>query len=307
MYEAYIFGAGQEYDRIVNLLAFQQDLKIKGIITSKPYPYSKVDGYSMFVLEDVVFEAEDYVILAVGDGWQSAMRLAAEYIDISRIIRSKVFLMPGFNLKDYLKLKESRCSILSNFCLGGIVSDQLGLEFLSPTINMVCLGENFIRFANNYDKYLSMEMKPHVDETYIPDTRGIETFMGKGIVGDVVWLFRHSNNPILDIKKWNERKGRVNRENIAVMMVLFTRDEVEQFEKIPIKKKLGLFYEKTDYEDVLYIPGWDDMNNRYENEFRWAGYAQKYVLYPVKHVPPVNWIKFLNGEEYLRVSAEDIG
>lgn len=303
MINAYIFGAGQEYHKIVNLLFCDKNLHIKGIITSKPYPAGKIDGFKTFVLDHMAFDADDYVILAVGCGWQDALQLVAKYVKKDRIIRSKVFLMPGFDFQEYLRLKDSRCSILSNFCVGGIVSDQLGLEFLSPTVNMVCLGDNFIRFVNDYKRYLSSDMEVYKNETYIVGTRGTESFMGKGIVGDVVWLFRHSNNPDADVKKWNERRQRLNEDNVAVIMVLFSRDEVEKFEQIPIKKKLGLFYEKTDYDDVLFIPGWDNMQIRYENEFRWAGYAQKYVLYPVNHVPPVNWIKFLNGEEYLRTES----
>ena len=262
---------------------------------------SFVDGYKTYALSDVPFVESDYVILAVGAGWQEAMQSVSRYVSVSRIIRSKVFFTPFFDLSEYLRLKESRCSILSNFCLGGIISDQLGLEFLSPTVNMVCLGEDFIRFVNRFEEYLATDMVEYQNEAYIPHTRGTETFMGKGMVGDVTWYFRHSYHPAADVKKWNERRGRVNPDNIAVMMVLFTREEVELFEKIPVKKKLGLFFEPTEYEDILYIPGWDDMRIRFEHEFRWAGYAQKYVLYPVGHILPVNWMKFLNGEEYLRV------
>lgn len=303
MINAYIFGAGQEYNKIVNLLPHHKNLHLKGIITSEPYPAKKIDGIRTFVLNTLKFDSEDYIILAVGCGWQDAMRLVARYVKKDRIIRSKVFLMPGFDFDEYIKLKDSRCSILSNFCIGGIVSDQLGLEFLSPTVNMVCLGDHFIRFVNDYKKYLSEDMKVYKNEAYIPETRGTESFMGKGIVNDVVWLFRHSNNPDADVKKWNERRKRINQDNIAVMMVLFSRDEVEKFEKIPFKKKLGLFYEKTEYKDVLFIPRWNDMQVRFENDFGWAGYAQKYVLYPVNHVPPIDWIKFLNGEKYLRVES----
>ncbi len=302
MISAYIFGAGQEYEKLISVIRLHSsEILIKGVVTTRQYYAAFVDGYPTYALSDAPFAESDYVILAVGAGWQEAMQSVSRYVSVGRIIRSKVFLTPFFDLAEYLRLKDSRCSILSNFCLGGIVSDQLGLEFLSPTVNMVCLGEEFIKFVNNFEEYLSVDMVEYKDETYIPRTRGTETFMGKGLVRDVTWYFRHSRQPAADVKKWNERRHRVNPDNIAVMMVLFTRDEVELFEKIPVKKKLGLFFEPTEYEDILYIPGWDNMGIRFEHEFRWAGYAQKYVLYPVGHILPVNWMKFLNGGEYLRV------
>ncbi|MCD8000822.1 MAG: DUF1919 domain-containing protein [Clostridiales bacterium] len=303
MIEAYIFGAGQEYDRIAAVVKrYGDELLIKGIVTSKKYCRGSIDGYQAYEIREVDFKQTDYVILAVGAGWQEAMKLVTEYVSAGRIIRSKVFLTPLFDLKNYMRLKESQCSILSNFCLGGIVSDQLGLPFLSPTVNMVCLGDHFFSFVRNCRKFLEADMKVYDNDIYIPGTRGTESFMGKGIIDrEIVWYFRHSNNPKADVECWNRRKTRVNFDNLAVMMVLFTKEEAELFEKLPVRKKLGLFFEETGYDDIIYIPGWEDIRIRYEHEFRWAGYAQKYVLYPNGHVPPVNWINFLNGEEYLRV------
>lgn len=303
MIEAYIFGAGQEYNRFSAVMKLYADeLSIKGIVTSRKYCRDRIDGYKTFELGEVAFQETDYLILAVGPGWQEALKLVTEYVSTERIIRSHVFFTPWFDLKKYMRLKESKCSILSNFCLGGIVSDQLGLPFLSPTVNMVCLGDHFFSFIKNYKKLLAVDMQIYENDTYIPNTRGTESFMGKGMIdGKIIWYFRHSNNPYANVEKWNERRKRVNFDNVAVFMVLFTRKEVELFEKLPVKKKLGLFFEETGYDDIIYIPGWDNMQTRYEHEFRWAGYAQKYVLYANDHIPPVNWIDFLNGEEYLRV------
>lgn len=303
MIEAYIFGAGQEYNRIaVGVRLCAKELFIKGIVTSKKYYKDSIDGYPTFGIDKVDFKETDYVILAVGPEWQAAMKLVTQYVSADRVIRSKVFTIPQFNLKNYMRLKESNCSILSNYCLGGSVSDQLGLPFLSPTVSMICLFDDFIYFVNNCKKLLAADMKVYEEETYIPHTFGAKSFMGKGIINEeIIWYFKHSDDPAADVEKWNKRRKRVNFDNIAVFMILFTREEVELFEKLPVKKKLGLFFEETEYDDVIYIPGWDDMHNRCKNNFRWAGYAQKFVLHPNGHIPPINWINFLNGEDYLRV------
>lgn len=130
-----------------------------------------------------------------------------------------------------------------------------------------------------------------------------ERFMGKGILQDgIVWMFNHLDNPEKAIMKWNERRKRINFNNIAVIMILHTWHEVEQFEILPIKKKIGFFYEKTDDKNIVYIPGWDNMDTRHKYMYQWGQYVQKHVLKANGGVSPVNWIKFLNGDrDYMRV------
>lgn len=60
----------------------------------------------------------DYIIIAV-QKWREIADILIQYeIDEEKIIRSTVFYYPNFNLDDYLRLKKSNVTILSNFCLG---------------------------------------------------------------------------------------------------------------------------------------------------------------------------------------------
>lgn len=102
--------------------------------------------------------------------------------------------------------------------------------------------------------------------------------------------------------EWNERRKRVNFSNIAVIMILHTWNEVRQFEALPIQKKIGFFYEKTNNENIVYLSGWENMDIRHKYIYQWGQYVQKHVLEANGSLSPVNWIKFLNGDrDYMRI------
>lgn len=136
----FIFGAGYEYDRLSAVLSLYKDkIVVKGIILTKSKENRMIDGYPVYRFDQVDFTQVDYILLAVAD-WKPVFSMLKQYISPEKIIRSSVLFTPNFNLDDYLRLKESNCSILSNYCLGGMISAYLALPFLSPTVNMYCGG-----------------------------------------------------------------------------------------------------------------------------------------------------------------------
>ena len=48
-------------------------------------------------------------------------------------------------------------TIISMNCTGGIISHNLGLQFLSPTVNLYMKAEDFIKFCENLRYYMSIE------------------------------------------------------------------------------------------------------------------------------------------------------
>ena len=49
-------------------------------------------------------------------------------------------------------------TIFSCNCTGGVMYHDLGEKFLSPTVNMYMPCEDFIKFCENYEYYLTLEM-----------------------------------------------------------------------------------------------------------------------------------------------------
>ena len=106
------------------------------------------------------------------------------------------------NVYDRFRLeKNADFSIISNHCMGGIISHDLGLEFKSPTVNLKILPDDFIKFVENLEHYL-----------FLPIEEKFETGISYpiGLLGDVTLYFVHYSSFEEAVKCWNRRKERVN-------------------------------------------------------------------------------------------------
>ena len=57
----------------------------------------------------------------------------------------------------YRKIFQNKdISIISMNCTGGILYHDLGLQFRSPTVNLFMRAEDFIKFCENLEFYLSI-------------------------------------------------------------------------------------------------------------------------------------------------------
>lgn len=301
-YKVYIYGGGCEYNRFTSYLPlYQEKLTVLGIVTTEKNINSYIDGFPCITVEEINENEMDYVIIAVKEWKEIAKLLYEKGIDESKIIRSSVFYNPCFDLDEYLKLKVSNISILSNFCLGGHIYRDLGLKVLSPTVNMFCLSKDYLEFIRHYEYYLNAEMKEYERSQYIKGTMGMEAFIPKGILGDkVVWYFNHNTYATEAIAKWNERAKRVNFDNIAVLMTLHTDEDAYQFSELNIEKKLGIYYKDLGLKDIIYCQLWNEENTRFLYHNDWSSFANIYMMNFKGSISPINWIKFLNGEKDYR-------
>lgn len=70
-----------------------------------------------------------------------------------------------------IKSKIKNCdipeiSILSVNCIGGVLYHDYGMRFLSPTVNLSFSAEDYIKFMENLDYYLSQSLVPISNEKY---------------------------------------------------------------------------------------------------------------------------------------------
>lgn len=297
-YNIYIFGAGYEYNRLSSYLPLYSDIfNIMGIVTTKRQGFSCIDGLKNITIEEIDVAAMDYIIIAVIAWKEIKEKLLSIGIEDKKIIRSNVFYNPCFGFKEYIKLKSSNVSIFSNFCLGGTIYRELGLKVLSPTVNMFCLGEEYIQFLREYEVLLKSEMKEYISEQYISGTLGCESFYQRGILDDrIIWYFNHNQSASDAIVKWNERVKRINYSNIAMLMTIQTDEAAYEFDKLPIKKKLGVYHKDLNLESVIYCSDWNDSRVRYQSHGNWPAYANRYMSNSDNLAGAVNWIKFLNGD-----------
>lgn len=298
MYNIYIYGAGQKYNQFMAIYhKYSDQLNVIGIVTTERSIYSYIDGIPMIQADDMEFDCVEYIIIAA-DAWHEISQdLLNRGCCKDKIIRSHIFFLPNFDWEEYLSLKKSQLSILSNCCLGGMLYRKLGLEMLSPTINMFCLGKDWIEFVSNYKYYLKCEMKQYIDEVSMNGLRGTEQFFPKGILDEkLIWYFNHDKTAEGAINNWNRRCKRVNLDNVVVVEIILNDDAAYAFDALPTKRKLGIYHKDLHLTNVMYIPEWEDKNIRFSCHGSWIGFANNYMAGEGGFIGAIDWIKFLKGD-----------
>lgn len=157
---------------------------------------------------------------------------------------------PIRNKWDRFRLKNENFTILSNNCMAGKIYHDLGLKFLTPTINIYIKPDQFVLFLSKLDYFLNLPVQPVVGEYKYP--------VGK--IGDVYLYFKHYSSFDEAVAKWNERKKRINKDNLYVMMTdryldleqhdyeprSCSSDVFSSFDSLPFKHKICLTAEKRE-------------------------------------------------------------
>lgn len=56
------------------------------------------------------------------------------------------------------RLENDNFTIISSDCTGGLIYHELNKEFLSPTINMFMMAEDYVRFCSNLKRWIDLPM-----------------------------------------------------------------------------------------------------------------------------------------------------
>lgn len=212
-------------------------------------------------------------------------------------IKTKLFRMisePFFRKKRELsfrsRLKNDNFTIISSNCIGGIMYSSLGKKFLSPTINLSMDSESFISFLENMEHYLNSKLE------FLEIADGEEYDFGQikgypiGKIDDIKIHFVHYKSFEDAEIKWNERKKRINFENMFVVMSdkdNCTDEIIDRYSKINYPKVFYTHRPVLKYDFMCYVPGFEKENEvgvitRY-SDFSGNRYFEKYFDF-------VNWI-----------------
>lgn len=147
------------------------------------------------------------------------------------------------------RLVNKDVTFLCPNCIGGILFHDLGLKFLSPTVNLMMLQNEFIEFVLHLDEYLDGEFEFYKHEEYDCPCAYLKA---KGLK-DLTVHFTHYADKEIAEKKWKERAKRINKDNIFVY--LSERDGVtkEQIDSLKNLNVRGLVvFTANDYPDIPY-------------------------------------------------------
>ena len=146
------------------------------------------------------------------------------------------------------RLKNSDFSIICSSCIGGVIYHDLGLPFLSPTVNLFMTQNDLIKFALRLKYYCSLKLN------FIQSDKPYPVAM----LDDIRLDFNHYHTDKEAEEAWERRKARINYDNIYV--IFYYRDghsieEIRKIESAECKKVMVLSHKPIDIEYSLCLKG----------------------------------------------------
>lgn len=149
------------------------------------------------------------------------------------------------------KLKNKYPTIISSNCNGGIILHDMELKFNTPTINLWFTAGDFLKFVSDLDSYLTGKLI---------ETNGLAEYP-VGRLNDIDIYFMHYKTFEEAEAKWEERKKRINKDNIFIMMTDqagCTYEDIKAFDSLPYKNKVIFTHVPYDeFQSTYYIKGFE--------------------------------------------------
>lgn len=237
MYNILIWGTGSEYNKYFNcirLLELKGQISIVGITSNDKDINTSIDNYPFVKKKDINSLDFDYCIVAMANMTLIINEAENLGIEKSKLIPIRVLSIPNIDFNEYIKLKKSQLTILSRNCWAGLCYHRLGLEFLSPTINMDEGENDFYKLMLNLDTYMSYPVE------FVETRKNVITNeeYPVGLLNDILLHFQHYESFDQAVNCWERRKKKINKNNILVVSLTNTEKTLYEFENIPYKNKL---------------------------------------------------------------------
>lgn len=184
-----------------------------------------------------------------------------------------------------LRLKNKDFSLISSDCNGPFILHDLGMKFNSPTVNLYFMLDDYIKFLQNLDHYLSQKL-------IFSDELEAEKGFPVAFLDDIKIFFMHYNSREEAESKWMERAARVNKENLFVMMTFkdSTREDIlKEFEALPYSHKV--VFTKNKYKEY---PSTCRLKHCIKNGELGFAYEFTGPLSPFKYFDQFNYVGWFN-------------
>lgn len=139
------------------------------------------------------------------------------------------------------KLKNENFSIICSNCIGGVIYNILGMQFLSPTINCYFDQNEFLKFVTNLKYYLNQTLEYVKTEQDFP----------VGRLDDINIYFNHYKTFEEAKVKFEERAKRINWGNLFFIMYEndgISLSDMMKFEQLPCKNTF--IFTQKDYKEL---------------------------------------------------------
>lgn len=180
------------------------------------------------------------------------------------------------------RIKNTDFTIIASNCCGTFIYHDMGLPFLSPTINLSMGMDDFVKLAGN--------LKWYMDQKFIEAER--KENCPVGLLGDVKIDFVHYETFEEGVQKWEERKKRINWNNLFIMGVEkdgCTYETIKRFNELPYKNKVIFTHVKyPEFSSAYYIKGFKE-----KSELGVITFYKKQML-KRRYLDDFDYVAFLN-------------
>lgn len=157
-----------------------------------------------------------------------------------------------FKKRRIRKLANPDFTIIASNCVGTFIYYDLGIPFLSPTINLTIGMNDFVRFAENLREYMEEEIVEIKGEKDCP----------AGMLGDIRINFVHYDTFEEGVRKWQERKKRINWDNLFFIgseRGECTYETIRRFDQLPYDNKVILTHVRyPEFSSAYCIKGFEE-------------------------------------------------
>lgn len=215
---------------------------------------------------------------------------------LKRFIKELILKLPFIKKRKKKYIEKMRASynytekmptIIASTCIGGMISHNLGLKFMSPTINIWMTPEDLTKFVCDLDRYITLSL-------VFQKNTGYDFPVGK--LDDVTIYFQHYHTNSEALEKWEERKSRIDKDNLYII----TDDKRLSAESA--KKLIDANYKRL----IIFT----SKANKTEPYFQYKCYSgmDEVGFYSVRGLggfapfeKEFNYSKWLNGEKDFRI------
>lgn len=149
------------------------------------------------------------------------------------------------------RLKNEDFTIIALNCSGMFMYYDLGVRYL-PTVNLSMEMNDFVKMAGNLEWYM---------EQRLVDAR-VTDGCPVGILGDIRIIFIHYDSFEEGVRKWEERKRRINWDNLFLIGSEkdgCTYETIREFERLPYENKVIFTHiEYPEFSSAYCAKGFED-------------------------------------------------
>lgn len=149
------------------------------------------------------------------------------------------------------ELKNNDFTIISSNCIGAFIYKDLDMPYLTPTINLEIGMNDFVKMLNDLRNYMQQEIFELEGDYGYP----------VGLLGDIRINFMHSKSFNESVQKWEERKPRINWDNLFIIGTArgeWDYDTIKNFDQLPYENKVIFTNRKyPEFQSAYYIKGFE--------------------------------------------------